>query len=236
VNVTFITIVVLAAVSAILDISFITDGDLLELLQAGFAGKPIDEAWVTEIMDSRRTMINSLSDSIASALLVTYFISAISFLTWFYRAYKNLEFGGFPLKHKSSWTVVGFMIPILNLRRPFDMMEELSSASTTLSRGEELSTGKWLATSRLIILWWGLFLTMSQSGIVQERLFGEIDQFDEFLKSLWFSLAMDLLLVVAAIITLLLVRRIHTLQERVRVKYGDLERTLAYTPQTRYSQ
>ena len=55
----------------------------------------------------------------------TFIASAIAFLTWFHRLYKNLStFVTVPLKHTPGWAVGAYFVPVMNLFRPKQMMHE----------------------------------------------------------------------------------------------------------------
>jgi hypothetical protein len=61
------------------------------------------------------------------ALLLT---TAVAFMTWLYRSRANLRaFGTRHLRFSRNWTVFGFLIPVLNLVRPYQVTREVWQAS-----------------------------------------------------------------------------------------------------------
>jgi len=49
--------------------------------------------------------------------------TAVAFVTWLYRARANLRaFGTRHLRFQRNWTILGFVIPVLNLFRPYQVV------------------------------------------------------------------------------------------------------------------
>ena len=56
--------------------------------------------------------------------------TAIAFMTWLYRCRANLRaFGTRHLRYSRNWAVFGFLIPVLNLVRPYQVAREVWQAS-----------------------------------------------------------------------------------------------------------
>jgi len=88
----------------------------------------------------------------AMASLVTlglYVLTAIAFLIWFYRAYQtvNLAEGTAHSPDQAVWT---FLIPVLNLYRPYQIATEIWRKSSP--------GGADLGHSGLIIAWWAFWV------------------------------------------------------------------------------
>lgn len=95
----------------------------------------------------------------ALANLGVVVISAFCFLYWFYSAYRNLDhISVAPRAHGASWTVWGFVVPILSLYRPYSIMEEIRDA-TEYRWDEQPDTFAGLPRPKARVkLWWGLYL------------------------------------------------------------------------------
>jgi hypothetical protein len=120
--------------------------------------------------DLRQGVIGSLQ------LLVTLATAGV-FLTWFYRAYKNLSRVGVRgLKYSPGWAVGGFFVPLLNLERPYEMMRELWFRSYPPALGESDGTPEGHSSSSerptvaLVGWWWGLFLLSGILGRISTRI------------------------------------------------------------------
>jgi uncharacterized membrane protein len=78
----------------------------------------------------------------------------IAFVTWLYRARANLRaFGTRRLRYPRNWTIFGFLIPVLNLVRPYQVIREVWQASDpSATRPTDWKTVK---PSPLLQAWWG---------------------------------------------------------------------------------
>ena len=86
-------------------------------------------------------------------------LSAVVFYSWFYRTYFNLhQLQGNQLKNKVWMSVVGFIIPWLNLFKPFQVMEELYEKLQQYIKIE--NAGFTINRSKVLVhLWWAFYLT-----------------------------------------------------------------------------
>lgn len=83
--------------------------------------------------------------------------TAVCFLAWLYRAYKNLVgLSARESNYSPGWAVAWFFVPIYNLTRPFRIMRELWRSSDPFYIEGEL--GK---TPAQVIWWWALYLVSS---------------------------------------------------------------------------
>jgi hypothetical protein len=91
---------------------------------------------------------------------VMLILTAIAFVTWLYRARANLRaFGTRHLRYSRNWTVFGFLIPILNLFRPYQVTREVWQASDPSTT--DPFEWKAIKTPRLLQAWWGTFISFS---------------------------------------------------------------------------
>ncbi|MBW2288196.1 MAG: DUF4328 domain-containing protein [Deltaproteobacteria bacterium] len=87
-------------------------------------------------------------------------LTAIAFMTWLYRSRANLRaFGTRHLRYSRNWAVFGFLIPVLNLFRPYQVTREVWQASDPSTT--DPFDWKEIATPRLIRAWWGTFIAFS---------------------------------------------------------------------------
>ncbi|MBE3046925.1 DUF4328 domain-containing protein [Candidatus Bathyarchaeota archaeon] len=120
--------------------------------------------------DSRRQVLGILQ--------ILFFIgTAVAFLIWFHRAYKNLpSLGQRRFVFTPGWAVGFFFVPFLNFVRPFQAMRELWHGS---------DPGRWeldapsdgsgihdrLGTPPLVGWWWALFLVSGIMSNIAARLY-----------------------------------------------------------------
>lgn len=90
---------------------------------------------------------------IALLFTIAYIISVVTFIMWFRRAYYNLHTKVYGLLYTEGWAAGAWFVPIINLFRPYQIMNELYSETSKLIKSE---TGKSIDTSKLsmIGIWW----------------------------------------------------------------------------------
>jgi Domain of unknown function (DUF4328) len=102
--------------------------------------------------------------------------TAAGFLTWFYRAHKNLpSLGARNLEYSPGWAIGGFFVPFLNLVRPFQVMREVwrfsyPSAVESGATPEGPSHHPSRPTLAPVGWWWGLFLLSAAFGRIATRI------------------------------------------------------------------
>lgn len=127
----------------------------IELLSRAMAGQIITQAEAAA-NDSRQQILAVLQGGV-------WFITAVLFLMWLHRAYRNLPtLGARHLKYSPGWAVGGFFVPILSLVRPFQVVRKIWQASDP----NVLDDSAWqrAETSALVGWWWAFFLISLQSG------------------------------------------------------------------------
>lgn len=83
--------------------------------------------------------------------------TGIAFVTWLYRARANLRaFGTRHLRFQRNWAILGFVIPLLNLFRPYQVVQEVWQASTPETTGPVAWQD--VTPSGLVQLWWTTFI------------------------------------------------------------------------------
>ena len=87
-------------------------------------------------------------------------LTAIAFMTWLYRSRANLRaFGTRHLRYSRNWAVFGFLIPVVNLFRPYQVTREVWQASDPNNTNP--FDWKEIETPHLIRAWWGTFIAFS---------------------------------------------------------------------------
>jgi len=84
--------------------------------------------------------------------------TAIAFITWLYRCRANLRaFGTRHLRYPRNWAVFGFLIPVVNLVRPYQVVREVWKASDPSA----IDPLDWMTVKPPLLLraWWGTFVS-----------------------------------------------------------------------------
>ncbi|MHB1391295.1 MAG: DUF4328 domain-containing protein [Thermoleophilia bacterium] len=92
--------------------------------------------------------------------LIIFLAAGIAFLFWIHRAYRNLySFRVQDLKYSSRQAVFSFFIPIVNLVRPYQVMQEIWKACGPPVAGDD--DWRQRSTSLLLPFWWLVYLASS---------------------------------------------------------------------------
>ena len=89
---------------------------------------------------------------------VTLFVAtAVAFLAWLFQARVNLRaFGVRRPSYSRHWVVWSFLVPLVNLFRPYQVIREIWQASDPKSH--DAFNWRSLPVSKLLPAWWALFL------------------------------------------------------------------------------
>lgn len=105
-----------------------------------------------------------LNDVVAIASVITFSamgIAAIAFilmLFWTFQAHRNLAALGADVVRFSSWTVLWWFVPIMQLFRPYQLVSEIWRSSDPAGAREGPHRPR---PTRAILRWWGALLVVS---------------------------------------------------------------------------
>jgi Domain of unknown function (DUF4328) len=186
-----------------------------DLMERDLLQRIKDSAFVT-LQEAKES--DSRQATIAFIQTGLFIVSASVFLYWFYLAYRNLlAFGIGWLRYSPRWTWLGFVIPIFNLFRPYQIAAEIWTISNpnTLNRSD--------AVDPIVKWWWGIFLVVNELGRILLRTSLRSDTIDQALNGNLLTIFLDGSYILAAGITILFVRSLTQRQEQ---KYAALTATL----------
>jgi hypothetical protein len=142
--------------------------------------------------------------------------SAVAFLVWFARARRNLPALGIEdCQYEQWWAVGGFLIPVLNLVRPFQVMREIWNASEPDDRSflTPAQEHYWRqVTPPIVWWWWGLFLASNALANASAP-FARFRWVTTLQTATLLSLASHSVRVIAAVVAVVLVRLLSVRQE-----------------------
>jgi hypothetical protein len=182
--------VLLHAVSAI---ALVAQIDLLGRLQAGVALAPGE----AEQNDARINMLAVLSAP-------AFWACAIGFLIWFHRAANNLAAFDVAVPFDKWGAVTSFMIPFLNVIRPYQVMHGvwLGSASSAAEHADSI-----------VGYWWGAYISMNLLAVASRFSFrfanGDLNSLS---TGTIVGIVHQVVAMVAAVLAILVVRRITARQ------------------------
>jgi hypothetical protein len=169
----------------------------LQLIQDLARGANIPDA-VVEASDARQQLIGF-------AQLGLGLVSAVVFLMWTSAITKRLtQLGVTNMKYAPKWSVWGFVIPIINLFRPYQVMSELWKASEVVPGPDDPWAKK--PTPLIVGVWFAILILDSIVGrLASSRTFDTIEQVTQIA---WLTVFFDALGVVTAFVALRLVAEI----------------------------
>ena len=156
--------------------------------------------------------------------------SIVVFLNWFRRAYGNLHrVGNLQLAHEETWTIWGFVIPIISLWYPFKIMKEVWLKT-------QFAT-KWLnpdyrvdRDTSYVGLWWAAYLVSNFAGQISFRFALRAEEIGEIQNATMATIVSDLVDVPAALVTLFLIKKVS---EKEKALYREMgSRPAETTPST----
>ena len=146
-------------------------------------------------------------------LQVAFLIAAgIPFLMWLHRTYRNLGSLGTTGQYSPGWAVGYFFVPILNLFRPYQVLTEIWSGSDPSQHTQDNSLSIPPEGPTLVMGWWGLFLASGFLSNSASRMMMREETTSGLQLATGVMLLADLTSVVAAILAILMVKRIEERQ------------------------
>ena len=162
-------------------------------------------------------------------------VGPVTFLPWFYRAYRNLLRRGISdlndlyaaggpvvLRYRSGWAIGAWFVPILNLFRPKQIMNDIWRGS--FSHPGAGKTWRLTTVSGLVHWWWGLWIASFAVRLAARaaRPSGQdlntrnqtLDALEAERASFYIDMLAAALLIAAAALAIMIVRRVTKAQDR----------------------
>jgi len=191
----------------------------LQLIQDLARGANIPDAEI-EASDARQQLF-------AFAQLGLGLVSAVAFLMWTSALTKRLvALGVTDMRYAPKWSVWGFIIPIINLFRPYQVMSELWKASEVAPGPDDPWAKK--PTPLLVNVWFAVLIV---DGIVGRLISPtNLDTIEQVLRAAWFTVLFDALGVITALVALRLVAEIDARLRASEVRLAEAPPRAAVMP------
>ena len=176
---------------------------------------------------------NSVLDAtraVSSVGLLIIVVIAVLWVIWQYRGQKNVRaLGAANLRFAPGWVVGWWFIPVANYAMPYLTMRELYKASDPDAGAVEWAA---MATPILLPLWWAAcllrqILAVAAATVTSGDTRGTIEHINHVIAAESLLITAEVALTVAAILAILLVRRIDQRQEWKRVRATAYEQAVA---------
>ena len=184
----------------------------------------LDEAASGIAIDDDRATANDLRESlIGIAQFGVNILMAILFLVWIHRANKNARvLGARDMEFTPGWSVGYFFVPIANLFKPYQAVKEIWKASNP----EGTHDWREAPASPILGLWWASWLLRNILGQIAFRSAWHAQSVSEMQIATWINFWSDFFEIPAAVLVLLVIRGIHTMQENKFANLGDIPEVL----------
>ena len=192
------SMILLAAIVVLSVIAALSDLAELRLLDRLIEGEPVTDEEL-DASDTRQAVIGGIQ-------FLLYAATAFVFIRWFRRAYRNLAPLQAPARFGSWWTIAGWFIPLVNLVRPKQVLNDIWRGSDPSLRRDGDVPG-------FFLLWWLLWVVSSYAGNVALRLAFADDTLEELRSGTIAYLVSDLLDGVVAALAIVVVRMTTSRQE-----------------------
>lgn len=152
---------------------------------------------------------------VALLQFTVYVATAVVFLMWFHRAYKNLPAFGVTTEQTPGWAVGMWFIPFANLVRPYQAVREMwvkSDPGGDFRQGYD-ERGLASKSAALVGVWWAAWLISNFVDRFYGRLAWDAETPDQLSSVASLGVASDLLTIVSAALAFLVVKAIDAMQE-----------------------
>lgn len=187
----------------------------------GMLGGAVDPNAVYGFGESLTEIVSTIGNLLN---IVTFLMSAVLFLMWLHRAYRNLHaLGARPLETTPGWAVGYFFIPFANLIKPFQVLREIWNKSDPQAEIQEGFGNYSMETPALVAWWWAFWLVANASSLITDLILSTTETIDTRIIAIWLSNVAHVLVVVASVLAILLIKKIDERQEARALLIGTRE-------------
>lgn len=166
--------------------------------------------------DHELTLADNMTGTAGVLQMLTFVATAVVFLVWLHRVRRNAEVFD-PSAHslRPGWAIGGWFVPVGNLWLPYRVMSGVWSASAPLDGLGHRS----FVPRGLLNAWWAALVVDQLVSRGVTRYYANAESGDEMVRGLDMLAATDALDLGAAVLAILVVRRVTAMQSR-RVEIG----------------
>lgn len=151
---------------------------------------------------------------IASCQVVLYLVTAVIFLRWISRAYRNLgALSTWKTAFSPGWAIGSWFVPIINLVRPFRIVRETWWVSTFPLDADRSIEGYKPDAPAAMTAWWAMYLITAVLGQMVFRFSSAATTLPELLDLSYLSIVSDAAGIPTAILAIHVVRLISSRQD-----------------------
>lgn len=176
----------------------------------------------TTVEEAERLAHGLAGDLFTALQLAAGALLAAAFLPWLHRARVNVRALGMRrLRYGREWTWLGFLVPVLNLFRPYQVTSEVWRASDP-SSGDPVAWHR-ASVSPLVGVWWAAFVAFLAVELASALLLQLATGLPRVQLAHGLALAADVCAAVSASAGTFVVSQVGRAQDRKRARFGDGE-------------
>ncbi len=149
--------------------------------------------------------IDRLADILSMSHIVISIISFILFTIWFYKSYANLENVVDNLEHKKGWIIGAWFVPIVNLYKPYKIMQDMYLKAQGILNYKE-SYHKDSISTRVIAWWWALYLISAFSSKISDVILKDPQSMDTLFTGVYIGVASEIVAVAYVVLSIKLIK------------------------------
>lgn len=198
-----LTVWLLGAGIAVALVGVLNDIERIQLFGDLVSGRPVSQPTL-EASDSRRDVVSALQ-------FLFFVLTAIFFIRWFHRSYRNLRSLGMRRRYGTGWAIGAWFVPFLNLVRPKKIANDIwrESDPDIDTPVRELGVGP---LSALLNWWWAAYLGSSILDNIASTAVNSSQTEGSLHDAYVLALVSDVGDVVAAVVAIYMVRRMTARQ------------------------
>ncbi|PHN07651.1 DUF4328 domain-containing protein [Flavilitoribacter nigricans] len=149
---------------------------------------------------------------LAFLFLAIYILSIVYFIRWFRRAYYNLHqvLPASRLQHTEGWAAGSWFVPILNLYRPYQIMEEIWEKTQL-----EYLDRPQIQGVQILGFWWALFLGNNFISRISSRLERDAETIDSLITVTFVDMLQAVVQIGAILITIKMIKETSSFEEKM---------------------
>jgi hypothetical protein len=155
---------------------------------------------------------NDFRQSIIAILFaILYLFSVVFFIQWFRRAYFNQEIKFKSMASSNGWVSGAWFVPIMNLFKPFQLMQEIYENAESYLLDKKLIDEK-KSRKSIIGWWWGLWIGTGVLSRISSSFLGSADDLGELIASTLFSIFMVVIFIPLSILTVMTIQNYNEME------------------------
>lgn len=199
-------IVVFSIIIVVTLLGIVSDYLQLNLLEKVTNGEYVSDEEL-DANDTREMVVALIQTAV-------YITSVFFFLYWFRRAYANIKRAGEKIERDDSWAVWSFIVPIISLFWPYQIMKEVWVKTQKIIKRFDTSFEADYNTAP-ILFWWILFLASNVVGRYILRNSFQEDSIESLTSLTKAHLISDSIQIIEALMVLFLVSRISKMETKM---------------------